>query len=175
MMKFSYFVHVSIIIFHGIISFRECFRIYQCAKVVLSTVEMQQNDLNLSILWPIESSYYQWPLINCMFSSQLDIIHSRSITWQLPIAHSKWILFQIGSQFNPLPNHIFTLANHLLNKCNNFLDLDISFDDNLKFSGHIHGIIQRDSQRVKLIHLTFLSKNVASLVGSYTVYIRFLL
>ena len=109
------------------------------------------------------------------FQSHLDIIHSWSITWQLPIAHSKCTLFQIGSHFNPLPNHIFTLANHILNKCNNVLDLGISFDDNLKFSSHIHGIIQRASQRANLIHRTFLSKNVASLVRSYKVYIRPLL
>ena len=109
------------------------------------------------------------------FQSHLDIIHSWSITWQLPIAHSKCTLFQIGSHFNPLPNHTFTLANHILNSCNNVLDLGITFDDNLKFSGHIHRIIQRASQRANLIHRTFLSKNVASLVRSYKVYVRPLL
>ena len=73
------------------------------------------------------------------------------------------------------PHKLNIVANHILNKCNNVLDLGISFDDNLKFSSHIHGIIQRASQRANLIHRTFLSKNVASLVRSYKVYIRPLL
>jgi len=54
-------------------------------------------------------------------------------------------------------------------------DLDVTVENNLKFSSHINNIITRASARANLIHKCFMSKEVSLLCRAFTVYVRPLL
>ena len=105
------------------------------------------------------------------FQVHLDLINSWSKPWQLPIAHSKCNLFQIGSHFRLSPSYNFKLDNIEIARTKTVIDLGIHFDENVKFISHIHEISKRANQRANLIHRTFLSKNSHSLVKAYKVYV----
>ena len=109
------------------------------------------------------------------FQTHLDLINAWSNAWQLPIAHSKCSIFQIGSRYCPCPDFTFTLAHCSLTRSSTILDLGITLDENLKFTNHIQSIVQRAFQRANLVHRAFLSNHHDSLVQAFKVYVRPLL
>ena len=109
------------------------------------------------------------------FQNHLDLIHTWSSTWQLPISHSKCNVFEIGKRFQPLNNHTFHISSIPLTSLQSTSDLGITIDNTLSFNNHIQGIIVRANQRSHLIHRCFLSKNATSLLRAYKVYVRPLL
>ena len=86
------------------------------------------------------------------FQNHLDLIHTWSSAWQLPISHSKCNVFEIGKRFQPLNNHTFNISSIPLISLQSTSDLGITMDNTLSFNNHIQGIIFRANQRSHLIH-----------------------
>jgi ribonuclease P/MRP protein subunit RPP40 len=106
------------------------------------------------------------------FQYHLHLIYSWSVTWQLTIAYSKCNTMQLGAHFGPGDLPELRIADHHLNNVTSLIDLGEKFDNQLKFSDHIHDIINRAYQRSNLIFRCFLSKDPYSLLRVYKTYNR---
>ena len=116
-----------------------------------------------------------WSFIPLIFH-RLSMPSPYTVTWQLTIAYFKCNTMPLGAHFGPardLPE--LHIADYHLNNVTSLIDLGVKFDNQLKFSDHIHGITNRAYQRSNLIFRCFLSKDLYSLVRAYKTYVRPLL
>ena len=109
------------------------------------------------------------------FQNHLDLIHTWSSAWQLPISHSKCNVFEIGKRFQPVNNYTFNISSIPLISFQSTSDLGITIFNTVSFNNHVPCIIFRANQRSHLIHRCFLSKNATSLLRAYKVYVHPLL
>ena len=79
---------------------------------------------------------------------------------------------QLGAHFGPGDLRELRIADHHLNNVTSLIDLGVKFDNQLKFSDHIHDIINRAYQRSNLIFRCFLSNDPYSLLRAYKTYVR---
>ena len=100
---------------------------------------------------------------------QLDFIHNWSKIWQMKISYSKCNILTIGR----IEDHYqYLLDNNPITKITHVRDLGVTVDHALKFNLHINTIVHRANQRSAQIFRSFLSRNPATLVRAFKVYIR---
>ena len=101
--------------------------------------------------------------------THLDLINQWSITWQLPISHSKCNILVLGRH---ALNQPFSISDVIVPTVDFNLDLGVTVDSDLKFTTHITNIVKKAKQRSALIHRCFLSRNIPSLIRAFQTYVR---
>ena len=101
--------------------------------------------------------------------NSLNVLYTWSNTWQLNISTSKCATMQIHA--------VAECSNLRLNsttitKANEFKDLGVIIDENLKFTSHINHVVAKASVRACLIRKCFVSKDVPTLIRAFKTYIR---
>ena len=74
----------------------------------------------------------------------------------------------------PVPTE-YRIGTEIIPNCNSVKDLGITVDANMKFNLHIGNIVSKAFARSNLILKCFQSKNTATLIRAFTVYVRPLL
>ena len=101
--------------------------------------------------------------------THLDLINQWSITWQLPISHSKCNILVLGRH---ALNQPFSIYDVTVPTVDFNLDLGVTVDSDLKFTTHITNIVKKAKQRSALIHRCFLSRNIPNLIRAFQTYVR---
>jgi hypothetical protein len=105
---------------------------------------------------------------------RLDELQAWSDAWQLKISFKKCVsllINRLGSE----PNSALTLGKNELTRVDEVKDLGVTIDGKLKFTSHINRIVAKAFSRVNLIFKCFISKDIATLVRAFNVYVRPLL
>jgi hypothetical protein len=101
--------------------------------------------------------------------NHLDLIYLWSITWQLPISHSKCNILTLGRHNL---TQTFSISSIPITRVESAHDLGVTIDPELKFSKHIDDIVKRAKQRSALIHRCFLSRSTPNLLRAFKTYVR---
>ena len=111
------------------------------------------------------------------FQKSLDAIYKWSKDWQLQISLHKCfiILLDRRSQRYGFNSFCFKLGDFIIDRKSTVRDLGVKVDAKLSFSDHISRIVMTAYQRSNLIFRSFTSKNPASLIRAFKVYVRPLL
>ena len=99
----------------------------------------------------------------------LDCISNWCELLQLPISLSKCSIMHIGSS---LPVSSITICDSVVPVVDRAKDLGVTFDSKLSFLPHISMLLAAARLRANLIHKCFLSKDRASLVCAFVLYVR---
>jgi hypothetical protein len=97
-----------------------------------------------------------------------------SETWQLKISQSKCAAMYIHETLTNLTPEL-QLSGNAITRVNEYKDLGVIVDCKLKFASHINNIVSKASTRACLIHKCFLSRDAATLLRAFKVYVRPLL
>ena len=68
-------------------------------------------------------------------------------------------------------NSVIKLGDHEINEIFEFKDLEVLFNKTLSFSNHIINIVAKAKQRLFLLHKSFITKDVSSLIKAYKTYV----
>ena len=111
------------------------------------------------------------------FQKSLDIIYKWSKDWQLEISLHKCFIILLGthSQRYCFNSFSFKLGDFIIQHKSTVRDLGVEVDEKLSFSNHVSNIVMNASQRSHLILRSFTSKNPASLIRAFKIYVRPLL
>ena len=96
---------------------------------------------------------------SCVLQNKLQVLYDWSNTWQLRISHKKCAVMMVPRH----PDICLKLGNESIPFVNEFKDLGVVIDSNVKFNAHINTIVARASSRANLIHNCFISKYVQTL------------
>lgn len=115
------------------------------------------------------------PTESCVrLQDKLNDLIQWSETWQLKISQSKCAAMYIHETSTNLTPEL-QLCGSAITKTNEYKDLGVIVDCKLKFASHINNIVSKASTRACLIHKCFLSKDAATLLRAFKVYVRPLL
>jgi ribonuclease P/MRP protein subunit RPP40 len=101
----------------------------------------------------------------------LDELQAWSDAWQLKISFKKCVSLLIN-RMGSEPNSALTLGKNELARVDEVKDLGVTIDGKLKFPSHINRIVAKAFSRVNLIFKCFISKDIATLVRAFNVYVR---
>ena len=108
---------------------------------------------------------------SCVLQNKLQVLYDWSNTWQLRISHKKCAVMMVPRH----PDICLKLGNESTPFVNEFKDLGVVINSNVKFNAHINTIVARASSRANLIHKCFISKDVQTLVHAFTYILSFYL
>ena len=106
------------------------------------------------------------------FQTKLDALYRWSNEWQLNISSSK-CAFMVVRDSNIKTE--LQLNGKSINKVNEYKDLGVIVDKDLKFTSHINHIVASANTRACLIRKCFLSRDVRTLIHAFNTYVRPLL
>ena len=109
------------------------------------------------------------------FQSNLNLIFSWSLVWQIEISLTKSFIFNLATSRSPSAHQHFTFGNSILTSPQTIKDLGIIVDPQLKFNHQILVMVKKANQRAALIHRSFLSTNTNNLILAFKTYVRPLL
>ena len=121
---------------------------------------------DLKIYLEIESN------ADCFVLQQgIDKLVDWSNTWQLSLATSKCMHMRIGLNRCTMPAK-YCINSQLLESVSGLRDLGVNVDSHLNFVSHINQIAAKAHVRSSQILRCFLSKDVATLVKAFVIYVR---
>lgn len=105
-----------------------------------------------------------------VLQSKLHALCEWSDMWQLRISHKKCAVMIVPH--HPDNSVCLQIGNEPIPFVNEFKDLGVIIDSNVKFNTHINTIVARASSRANLIHKCFISKDVQTLKRAFITYVR---
>lgn len=109
------------------------------------------------------------------FQKSLDIIYKWSKDWQLEISLHKCFIILLCRHSRGFNSFSFKLGDFIIQQKPSVRDLGVEVDEKLTFTNHVSNIVMNASQRSHLIFRSFTSKNPASLIRAFKIYVRPLL
>ena len=110
-----------------------------------------------------------------VLQSKLDELNKWSKQWQLSISHKKTNIM-LMSLHNTTSNDMqFYIGDNAVHMVGEVKDLGVTLDNRLRFATHINQIVARAFVRTNLLFKCFTSRDTATLVRAFIVYVRPLL
>ena len=110
-----------------------------------------------------------------VLQSKLDELNKWSEQWQLSISHKKTNIM-LMSLHNTTSNDMqFYIGDNAVHMVGEVKDLGVTLDNRLRFATHINQIVARAYVRTNLLFKCFTSRDTATLVRAFIVYVRPLL
>jgi len=102
----------------------------------------------------------------------LDRLEAWANTWQLIISIRKCQTLTLNGRQQATNPTTFNIGSSALDNVNNVLDLGVTVSSDLKFSTHVTHIVRKALTRSNLLHRCFISRDTATLVKAFKVYVR---
>ena len=106
-----------------------------------------------------------------VIQDSLDKLCNWSVKWQLSVSYKKCAILSIGRNAEET-NRCFKLGNEVVQPLSTVTDLGVQISHDLSFALHINKIVAKAHARANLIHKCFISKDAATLIKAFTVYVR---
>jgi Reverse transcriptase (RNA-dependent DNA polymerase)/Endonuclease-reverse transcriptase len=106
------------------------------------------------------------------FQDNIDALYAWSQKWQLTISDSKCASMCLRR--SSVDSNVY-INNNVIKSVNEYKDLGVIVDSNLRFKSHIDHIVVKANTRACLIHKCFVSKDISTLVRAFITYVRPLL
>jgi hypothetical protein len=110
-----------------------------------------------------------------VLQSKLDELYKWSEQWQLSISNKKTNIMLISLHNNASNDFRFYIGGSPVNTVDKMKDLGVTVDSRLRFTMHINQIVARAFVRANLLYKCFTSRDTATLVHAFIVYVRPLL